>query len=108
MYPHERSLVAKMAGKPFALIGVNSDGKIERAQEAVKKNNLTWRSFWNGPDGTGGPISAKWAIQGWPTLFVIDHKGVIRHKSLGNPGNDKLDGWIEDLVSEAEREAGGK
>jgi len=27
MYPHERSLVQKMEGKPFALIGVNSDQK---------------------------------------------------------------------------------
>ena len=24
MYPHERSLVQKMEGKPFALVGVNS------------------------------------------------------------------------------------
>ena len=26
MYPHERSLVKKMEGKPFVLLGVNSDG----------------------------------------------------------------------------------
>ena len=32
MYPHERSLVKKLAEKPFALLGVNSDdgpGRIE-------------------------------------------------------------------------------
>jgi len=36
---------------------------------------------------------------------VIDHKGVIRHKWLGNPGNDKLDAEIEKLVEEAEKES---
>ena len=27
MYPHERSLVASMQGRPFVLLGVNSDPK---------------------------------------------------------------------------------
>jgi hypothetical protein len=38
---------------------------------------------------------------------VIDHKGVIRHKWLGSPGNEKLDEAIETLVAEAENEATG-
>jgi hypothetical protein len=25
MYPHERSLVNRLAGKPFVLLGINSD-----------------------------------------------------------------------------------
>ena len=32
MYPHERSLVKRLEGQPFALIGVNSD----RDREALK------------------------------------------------------------------------
>ena len=30
MYPHERSLVKKMEGKPFVLLGVNSDADREQ------------------------------------------------------------------------------
>ena len=102
MYPHERSLVKKMQNKPFALIGVNSDRDLDELKPVLKEEQITWRSFWNGKQGTGGPISTEWNVHGWPTLYVIDHKGVIRHKWLGSPGNDKMDAAIEKLVAEAE------
>ena len=80
MYPHERSLVKRLANRPFALIGVNSDPR-NRVKSAMQKNNITWRSFWDG--GTpGGPIARQWQVTGWPTIYIIDHKGVIRHKNL--------------------------
>ncbi len=105
MYPHERSLVKKMADKPFALIGVNSDVDLAELKKVLQKEEITWRSFWNGKQGTGGPISAEWNVQAWPTLYVIDHKGMIRHKWLGSPGDEVLDKAIEKLVEEAEKDA---
>ncbi len=33
MYPHERSLVEKLEGKPFALIGINSDLDRDKIKE---------------------------------------------------------------------------
>ena len=105
MYPHERSLVKKLADKPFALIGVNSDRDREALKKVLEEEEITWRSFWNGPKGTGGPISTDWNVRGWPTLYIIDHKGVIRHKYLGSPGEKVLDEAIEKLVQEAEKAA---
>src|SRR5947199_5667315 len=101
MYPHERSLVKRLEGKPFALIGVNSDRNRDELKKTMEKEGITWRSFWNG-GSTQGPISTRWAVEGWPTLYVIDHKGLIRHKHLGNPGDKQLDEEIEALVKEAE------
>jgi hypothetical protein len=101
MYPHERSLVEKLKDDPFAIIGVNSDKDLEALQPALKKENITWRSFWNGPEGTDGPISVKWNVRGWPTLYLIDAKGVIRHKWLGSPSTEVLDKAIDELVAEA-------
>jgi len=99
MYPHERSLVSKMADKPFVLLGVNSDASREVAKDATVKENLTWRSFWNG--GQVGPISSAWHIQGWPTLFIIDKKGTIRKMYLGSPRDpNELDREIEKLLAE--------
>jgi len=106
MYPHERSLVKKLEGKPFALVGVNSDRDREALKPILEKEKITWRSFWNGEQGTGGPISRAWNVQGWPTLYVIDHKGVIRHKYVGSPGDKVLDDAIEKLVKEAEKDGG--
>ena len=94
MYPHERSLVKQLNGKPFALIGVNSDDDVEALRETVKEKKLTWRSFQN-EGGVDGRISDAWGIQGWPTVYIIDAEGVIRWKG-GGP-NDKL---IETLLAE--------
>jgi hypothetical protein len=104
MYPHERSLVKKMEGKPFTLIGVNSDRDLKELKKVLEEEQITWRSFWNGPNGTGGPISTEWNVRGWPTLYVIDHKGVIRHKWLGSPAGEVLDEAIEKLVAKAEKD----
>jgi hypothetical protein len=99
MYPHERSLVKRLEGKPFVLLGVNSDGDKEALKKAMEKEQITWRSFWD--HSTGGPIALAWSVHGWPTLVVIDAKGVIRHKHVGNPGDAVLDKEIDDLVKEA-------
>ena len=101
MYPHERSLVKRLEGKPFALVGVNSDQDKAELKKAMAKENITWRSFFDGGK-VGGPIATRWAVQGWPTLYVIDHKGVIRHKHVGSPGDKVLDDEIEKLLKEAE------
>jgi len=100
MYPHERSLVKRLEGKPFALLGVNSDPK-QTLKDTIEKENMTWRSWWDGGD-TSGPIATKWNVSGWPTLYVLDHNGVIRHKWLGSPGDAKMDAAIDVLLKEAE------
>ncbi|MGI8604075.1 MAG: peroxiredoxin family protein [Verrucomicrobiales bacterium] len=76
MFPHERSLVEKMKDRPFALVGVNSDPK-EKLQQGMKRQEINWRSWWDGGN-TRGPIATRWGITGWPTLYVVDHKGIIR------------------------------
>lgn len=88
MYPHERSLVKRLNGKPFALLGVNSDRDREKIRETVKEKGLTWRSFWNG-GSTSGPISTRWNVRGWPTIYVLDQDGVIRFKNVRGEAMDK-------------------
>ena len=39
-------------------------------------------------------------VRGWPTLYVVDHEGIIRHKWLGSPGDQVLDKAIESLVEQ--------
>ena len=86
MYPHERSLVKRLANQPFVLIGINSDPKA-RLRTAMKANNITWRSFWDG-GRTGGPIASAWGVRGWPTIYVVDDRGVIRYKNVRGPAMD--------------------
>ena len=103
MIPHERSLVNRMGGKPFVLLGVNSDRDPEQLKKDLKENQVTWRSFQNARKDSPA-VSADWNVQGWPTLYLIDHKGVIQKKWVGSPGNATLDKEVEKLVQAAEKD----
>src|SRR5437879_339071 len=100
MIPHERSLVNRLEGKPFVLIGINSDRDEKQLKEDLAKNQVTWRSFQD-QRKSGTAISTEWNVSGWPTLFLIDHKGVIHKKWLGSPKKEVLDKEVEMLVKAA-------
>jgi thiol-disulfide isomerase/thioredoxin len=97
--PHEKALVEHFKGRPFAVVGVNGDRSKPDAQKAVAEHEIPWRSFWDGDKGPNGPIALTWNVQGWPTVYVLDQKGVIRLKGVR--------GWqeaaLEKLVSAAEK-----
>jgi thiol-disulfide isomerase/thioredoxin len=91
MVPSETRLVERMKGKPFALIGVNGDEAKSDAKRAVEKENISWPSFWS-KEGSDGPVPKTWNILGWPTVFVLDPKGIIRFKGQDmNLINQKVD-----------------
>lgn len=99
MYPHERSLVKRLQDKPFALLGVNSDQDREKLKKVLETEKISWPSWWNG--GTEGPIAKRWNVSGWPTIYVLDHKGVIRFKNVRDA---EMDEAVDELLSEMEAE----
>jgi len=87
------------------LVGVNADATAERGRAAVEKHAIPWRSFWDGEAGAEGPIATQWGVQAWPTVYVIDDEGRIRHNDLRG---DSLDVPLEKLIGAAEARAAGK
>ncbi len=74
-------MVNEFKDRPFALVGINSDGGRSALQKVIKEQNLNYRSAADGD--TSGPIATAWNVHGWPTVYVIDAKGVIRNKFVG-------------------------
>jgi thiol-disulfide isomerase/thioredoxin len=99
MVPHEKALVGRMKGRPFVLVGVNGDTDRSQAKEIAAKEGINWRSFWDAgrPDG----IAVGWGINAWPTVYLIDARGVIRDSGSDLRGA-ALDKAVADLVAEAE------
>jgi peroxiredoxin len=82
LLPQERALVKRYADQPFALLGVNNDEDRAKLKPFFAKQQITWPSFYDGADA----IAKRWNIKGWPAVFIIDAKGVIRHRHLrGEP-----------------------
>ena len=98
MLPFERSLVEKWKEAPFALVGVNTDPP-KTLSKFVENGTITWRNFRD--ERVGGPISVKWDIGGWPTIYILDHKGVIRHVSQVK---EDLDQTLTRLINEAKED----
>jgi hypothetical protein len=95
MHTYERSLVQKFDGRPFVVVGVNADPDLETLRQSQESDHMTWRSWW---DKRGGPIAYLWGIQGFPTVFLIDQRGVVRFKSLGPPRREELEHQIALLL----------
>jgi hypothetical protein len=87
--------------RPFALIGVNvNDFESKNLKERMAEEKMNWRSFVHQE-----AINEKWNPS-TPSYFVLDPKGVIRHKWVGAPGEKAIDAALEKLIHEAE--ASGK
>ena len=96
MIPHERELVERLKNEPFALLGINSDGDAAKVKGILAKEKVTWRQAIDG--STEGPLATKWGVRGWPTVYVLDAKGVIRNKDVRG---EELEAAVVKLIAEA-------
>ncbi len=99
MIPHEREMVKKLKDKPFVLVSVSTDDKKETLTEFLDKEPMPWVHWWD--NGRNNPVAKKYRVRAYPTLYLIDHSGVIKQKWVGSPGNDKLDKAVEEAVEAA-------
>lgn len=53
-----------------------------------------------------GDVGIDWGVYGVPETFVIDKKGIVRHKQVGPVTNSIIDEKILPLVQELNAEAG--
>jgi len=92
-YPHETALAARHEGKPFAIVGVNSDRERDSVAPLNLEAGIRWRSWWDGEQA--GPVGRAWNIQGFPHTVIIDAQGVIRRV---NAHREDLDRVVDDLL----------
>ncbi len=104
LFADERSLTTMMHDRPFVVLGINNDEDRNKARDHVKKDQVTWRSWFDGGGNFSnlGPISREFNIGMFPTIYLLDHQGVIRHKFRGSPGGPTLGHCIQRLVKDAE------
>jgi thiol-disulfide isomerase/thioredoxin len=100
MIPHERELVSKLSDKPFALVSVSVDEEKAALTEFLAKEKMPWAHWWDGPKGS---VARMFKVRSFPTLYLIDAKGVVRHKWVSSPGNEVIDKAVTELVAEAQK-----
>ena len=92
MIPHERDLVNKLRGKPFAFIGISADHDLTELRRILKAERMTWPNIF---DGSHGNLLHQYDIHYFPTIFVLDAAGVIRFKDVRGADLEKA---VEELL----------
>jgi thiol-disulfide isomerase/thioredoxin len=99
MIPHEREMTGKLKDKPFNLISLSVDDKKETLTKFLDTEAMPWTHWWNG--GAKGGAAEAYKVKFFPTIYVLDTKGVIRHKHLRG---DDLEKAVEKLLAESSGE----
>jgi thiol-disulfide isomerase/thioredoxin len=94
MIPHERTMVERLKGQPFELISISADAKKETLVNFLAKEPMPWTHWW---DGKEGKINEALNIDHYPSIFVLDGKGVIRAKELRGEALEKA---VDQLLAE--------
>lgn len=78
--PELRNLHKKYSKEPsFVLIGISSDGDDQVWREFTEKNKMVWPQYRD----KDRRILRAFRINAFPTYVVIDHEGIVRHRSVG-------------------------
>lgn len=95
MIPHEREMVERLKDKPFKLVSISADEKKETLTDFLAKEKMPWDHWWNGAEGK---LIDALNIEHYPTIFVLDAKGVIRYKEIRG---EELEKAVNELLKEA-------
>jgi thiol-disulfide isomerase/thioredoxin len=101
LVPHERDLAARLKGKPFALLGVDCEDSRDTARAVMARERMTWPNWFDGAAHTG-TIAKRYRVQSFPRIYVVDHRGVIRHQSGIAVGIDDI---VDKLLEEMKQPA---
>jgi len=85
------------------LLGVNSDEDRDELKKTIKKENLTWRSWWDA-GSTDGPIQTEWQVDQRPAIYLLDAQGIVRHKNVAEHELESaIDGLLKELAGESSK-----
>jgi thiol-disulfide isomerase/thioredoxin len=107
MVPSTRALLDRLQDRPVVLLGVNGDTRREQGLGTARRLGMSWPSFWDGPQGTDGPLNRQWRVTTWPTVVVLDEQGRIRYKFLGREAAEAgLPAAVDALLVEMDAPSG--
>jgi thiol-disulfide isomerase/thioredoxin len=75
--PQVKRLASDFKDKPVAVLGMNTDQKLDDARFVVKELGLDY------PQVQAAGIPEKFGVQGFPTLIIIDQQGAVRDVHVG-------------------------
>jgi len=100
IFPYERFMLDAYKNWPFAILGIETGADPATNRRVKVDERLSFPSWWDASDaddGSTGPISTAWGIAGFPAVYVLDTRGVIR---FVNPRDEDLLKGVRQLLND--------
>ena len=78
------------------MLAVDCKDDRETARQAMVQKGMTWPSWYDGAADLG-PIAKRYHVRGFPSIFVIDAKGIIRARHPFTVDQDLVDKLLEEM-----------
>ena len=96
LVPKMKELFDSKKDEGLVIIGISGDSDINDLKKFVEQKELGWTHVYEGDGGTT-TVLHKYGITRFPTLVLIDKKGVIRAVDVHPPElNDKIDELLKE------------
>src|SRR6185437_8247316 len=79
-FPQYKDIYAGFSGKGFDLVGISTDNteQIPEWEKIIREQQLPWRQYLD----ENGVKSRQFAINAWPSNFLLDENGVVIQKNI--------------------------
>ncbi|MHC5002286.1 MAG: TlpA family protein disulfide reductase [Planctomycetota bacterium] len=104
--PHLKELETKYAHRGLRIVGVLCDHELDTAERYLREHGYGWPQFADPslrPGRNTHPIASRYAVGGYPTLWIIDRNGILREEA----DREKLEEQVLRYLDEAPGAAGG-
>src|ERR1051325_1311303 len=88
--PKVKATYAKLHEKGFEIIGISLDEKAEALDRVLKKEEMTWPQYME-EEGKENKFAGEFGIEGIPTMWLVDKKGVLRDLNARTSLSNKVE-----------------
>ncbi len=96
--PHVKETYKEFHDKGFEILAISLDSERDTLQSFIATEQMPWPQYFDGK-GWENEIAAQFGIRSIPDTFLLDRKGIIRHRGLSG---EELKKSVAELLSAAQ------
>lgn len=93
--PDLKELTKKYAAQGLLLISVSADEDEQAWRQFIQKKQMDWPQYWD----SQGQIARTFGVRAFPTYIVIDDKGIIQQRIVGEDPQKSVAYRLRDALS---------